>query len=229
MSYQTHPVEKRAAPAGVEHIIEEVRKMKASMVKLPSERELANQLNVKRHQLRKALTYLRQTNEIESAAPRQTNSALTRYSEELVRLTNPVEVIELRLMIEPGLARLASLRASSRELSRITSAASTPDGADSSDIDLAFHCAVAEAARNDLANELYTMLRQIGIDARLRVTATESQMCPKRIALRDAEHMKVANAIAERNPDAAEAAMREHLQSVSKQIHERSLMSTSRP
>jgi DNA-binding FadR family transcriptional regulator len=46
--------------------------------------------------------------------------------------------------------------------------------------------------------------------------------CPKRIAQRDQEHLLIAEAIAQRDPEAAEAAMRAHLQSVQQQINERS-------
>ena len=48
--------------------------------------------------------------------------------------------------------------------------------------------------------------------------ADEGKRCPKRIAERDAEHMAIAEAIARRNPDAAERAMRDHLGAVQQQI-----------
>ncbi|RUU09134.1 FCD domain-containing protein, partial [Mesorhizobium sp. M7A.T.Ca.TU.009.01.3.2] len=46
--------------------------------------------------------------------------------------------------------------------------------------------------------------------------------CPKRIAHRDGEHRLIAEAISQRDPEAAEAAMRAHLLSVQRQIMERS-------
>ena len=45
--------------------------------------------------------------------------------------------------------------------------------------------------------------------------------CPKRIGQRDAEHRRIAEAIAGRDPEAAEEAMRDHLLSVQKLIHAR--------
>ncbi len=206
----------------VEDIIAAIRKLQEAGGALPSERDLADQLGVKRHQLRKALEAMRRAGDLKPVRTRRAPTAWPRYGEELVRVTNPIEVLELRLLIEPGLARLASLRASSFETARILEAATTPENAPSGEVDFAFHLAIAAAARNHLAAEIYRMLRQVGIDARVKVARTASPTCPKRIAQRDAEHRLVAEAISQRDPEAAEAAMRAHLLAVQKQIIERS-------
>ncbi len=206
----------------VDDIIAAIRQIQKNGGVLPSERDLAEQLDVKRHQLRKALEAMRRAGDLKPARTRRAPTAWPRYGEELVRVTNPIEVLELRLLIEPGLARLASLRASSFETARILEAASTPEDAQSGEVDFAFHLAIAAAARNHLAAEIYRMLRQVGIDARVKVARTASPTCPKRIAHRDAEHMRIAEAISQRDPEAAETAMRAHLLSVQKQIVERS-------
>jgi len=206
--------------SNLDDIIEAIRALQKTGDKLPSERDLAERLNVKRHQLRKALALLRESGDIAPAAARRSRSKLTQYSDELVGLTNPIEVLELRLLVEPGHARLASLRASLPDINRITEAATTPDTAVPSEVDLAFHTAVAEATRNNLASTFYRMLRRVGVDARLKVASSATKAsCPKRISMRDAEHKRVADAIARRDPDAAEAAMRAHLQSVQRLIY----------
>jgi DNA-binding FadR family transcriptional regulator len=215
-------VEQNAALLSVDDIVEAVRVVQKPGEKLPSERELAGRLNVKRHQLRKALDVMRRSGDLKAVRARRAPTAQPRYSEELVRLTNPLEVIELRLMMEPGLARLASLRASPLEIARIMDAATTPDNAAYGEADFAFHLSVTSAARNHLAGEFYRMLRQVGVDARVRISGMSPPTCPKRIAKRDAEHRAIAEAIARRDPDAAERAMRAHLQSVLQQINERS-------
>lgn len=99
-------------------------------------------------------------------------------------------------------------------------AATTPAGAEAGQADLAFHFAVARTARNQLAEEIYKMMRQVGHDARLKLARGPSLTCTKRIARRDAEHMAVAEAIARRDPDGAEAAMRAHLHSVQQQFNQ---------
>lgn len=211
-----------SAARGVDQIIAAIRRIQQADARLPSERDLADRLNVKRHQLRKALDVMRRSGDLQAGRPRRSHSAQPRYGEELVRVTNPLEVIELRLMMEPGLARAASVRASPLEIARITQAATTAETATSGEADLAFHLAVVGAARNHLAAEFYRMLRQVGVDARVRISGMASPTCPKRIARRDAEHRAIADAIAQRDPDAAERAMRTHLQSVLQQINERS-------
>ncbi len=60
------------------------------------------------------------------------------------------------------------------------------------------------------------------VDARVKVARTTAPTCPKRIAQRDGEHRLIAEAISQRDPEAAEAAMRAHLLSVQRQIMERS-------
>ena len=170
--------------SNLDDIIEAIRDMQKTGEKLPSERDLAERLNVKRHQLRKALAILRQSGDIAPAAVRRSRSKLTQYSEELVGLTNPLEVLELRLLVEPGHARLASLRASVPDINRIAEAARTPDTAAPGAVDLAFHTAIAEATRNNLASAFYRMLRRVGVDARLRIVSAASAACPKRIGRR---------------------------------------------
>jgi DNA-binding FadR family transcriptional regulator len=206
----------------LDDIIVAIRQLQQDGGKLPSERDLADRLNVKRHQLRKALEVLRHSGDLKPARARRAPTALPRHGEELVRVTNPIEVVELRLLMEPGLARLASLRASSFETARIIDAATTPENASSGEVDFAFHLAIVAAARNHLAAEFYKMLRQVGVDARMKVARTAAPTCPKRIAQRDGEHRLIAEAILQRDPEAAEAAMRAHLFSVQRQITERS-------
>jgi GntR family transcriptional repressor for pyruvate dehydrogenase complex len=206
----------------LDDIITAIRRMQQDGRKLPSERDLADLLKVKRHQLRKALEALRHSGDLAPARERRASMTPPKFNEELVRVTNPLEVVELRLLIEPGLARLASLRASSFETTRIIEAATTPDNAPSGQIDFAFHLAIAAAARNQLAVEFYKILRQVGVDARMKVARATAPTCPKRIAQRDGEHRLIAEAILQRDPEAAEAAMRAHLYSVQRQITERS-------
>jgi DNA-binding FadR family transcriptional regulator len=136
-----------------------------------------------------------------------------RGGEALIRSTNPVEVIELRMVIEPALARLAALRATPSAIAAIERAATTPAGEESGTADLVFHKLIATSAGNSLAADFYNLLRQVGTDARLRVE-TRQTLCPNRLKQRDSEHRAIAAAIAARDPGAAEAAMRTHLAAV---------------
>jgi len=202
-------------------IVAAVRDILAAGQGKPSERALAERLNVKRHRLRQALDQLRAAGELEPARAGRPRTAAPRRGDDLARDTNPVEIIELRMMLEPALARLAALRASPFEIMRIQRAASTPPGASAGAVDLAFHKAVAAGARNSLATELYALIRQVATDARLRFGNSDNPSCPNRLRRRDAEHKAIADAIAARDPDAAEQAMRAHLGAVQRQILDR--------
>jgi len=183
---------------------------------LPAERALVAELGVTRHNLRKALEVLRQTGELTRRRVPRT-SVLARGSMTLARTTNSIEVVELRLMMEPALARLAALRASPMDIARIERAATTLAETESASADLDFHKSIAAATRNTLAADLYALLRQIGADARIHVRSARPRPIG-RLRQRDSEHMAIAAAIAARDPDAAERAMRAHLHMVQRQV-----------
>ena len=205
-------------PPDLQPIVLAIRSM-AAREKLGSERAVAASLNVKRHQLRRALRALRANGEIAPAEAKR-KGLVGHDGENLVRATNPVEVIEMRLAIEPFLARLAALRASPFEMAGIGQAATTGAGVDSGVADLKFHKLIAAASGNKLAASLYDLLRRVARDSRVRLSAPNPP-CPKRTQQRDAEHRAIAQAILARDPDAAERAMRLHLAAVQKLVVER--------
>ena len=193
-------------------LVEQLRRRLAAGEPIPAERAIAEQYAVKRHKVRQALAQLRELGDLEQT--RRMNAA---GGESLIRATNPLEVIELRLALEPALARLAAVRATPLEIARIVRAATTPPDMQRSTADLAFHKLVAAASGNALAADLYSLLRKVGSDARVRVQ-NAAPTCPNRLAQRDQEHRAVAEAIAARDPERAEAAMRAHLNTVHRLI-----------
>ena len=93
--------------------------------RLPSERALAEQLGVGRRILRRALEVLeaeghlwRHQGKGTFIGPRPLRGEVSLV--ELSSRTNPLEVMEARLEIEPGLARLAALRAAVMRSSRVS-------------------------------------------------------------------------------------------------------------
>ncbi|MCR9135710.1 MAG: FCD domain-containing protein [Alphaproteobacteria bacterium] len=203
------------------HLRGVLAKLAESDETLPPERELVKQLGVPRSRLRRVLAEMRASGQL---PPAQVGRRTTRKghvrTEALARLANPTDVIELRLALEPQFARLAALRASPLEIARITRDANSSPDDDYGAPDLAFHLAIAGASRNALGHELYNVLRQVGADARIRLPS-RSPMCPKRREARDAEHRRIARAIAERDPESAEEAMLAHLASVRALIMDR--------
>lgn len=199
--------------ASIAALADRLREIHRARGELPAERALADELHVKRHRLRRALALLRERGELAPARPGRPQAEVGLSAEEIVRGANPVEVIEIRMLLEPGFARQAAFRASPREIAAIVQFATTREGEDPAATDLAFHRAVAAASRNRLAAEIYAILRQVGRDGRIAPVATAPR-CPTAVAARDAEHRAVAEAIAARHPEEAEAAMRRHLASV---------------
>jgi GntR family transcriptional repressor for pyruvate dehydrogenase complex len=205
-------------PPELHEIVVAIRAM-AARQKLGSERAVAVALKVKRHQLRRALSAMRTNGELAPAEAKR-KPLVGHNGENLVRATNPMEVIEMRIAIEPFLARLAALRASPFEIAAIDEAATTAAGADSGAAELKFHTRLAASSGSKLAASLYDLLRRVASDARVRLNASRPA-CPKRTQQRDAEHRAIAQAILRRDPDAAEQAMRLHLAAVQKLVIER--------
>lgn len=205
----------------LEAVLDHLRKLLSENPKIPPERTLSEQLDVSRHTLRKALKVLRTSGELEPAkSGRRASSDKATPSARLVQSTNPLEVMEMRLMIEPSLARLAALRASPDEIARILQTSSSPKGLSPSQADQEFHRAVAAGSRNSLASELHILLHRVQNDARLRFTDSDSDSntTVERVRERDSEHHKIAEAIAERNPDRAERAMYDHLERTQRKL-----------
>lgn len=195
-------------PPGIAPIVAAVRAL-AAEGPLPAERRLAETLDVSRHQLRRALIWMRETDEL--AAPRRRGKPAAAGAgaiSQMVRNTNPVEVVELRIMIEPTLARLAALRATPTQIAAMRKAAEdiARHGAGAADL----HRMIAGASGNTLAGEFYDMLRRIEFDARLRVDTGLGTPADTD----GDEHARIVEAIAARDPAAAERAMREHLSTV---------------
>ena len=204
------------------HLRTVLTELAAGGTTLPPERELVERLGVPRSRLRRVLAEMREAGHLPPAqvGRRTTRDGGNMPTDSLAQLANPTDVIELRLILEPEFARLAAVRASSLEIARIMRTATSAPGADYGAPDLAFHLNVASASRNELGRELYNILRQVGADARVRLPMRRP-MCAKRREARDAEHMRIARAIADRDPDRAEECMRAHLISVQAVIMER--------
>lgn len=202
----------------LEALVGRIRALAGPDGRLPAERALAEQLGLSRHRVRQALVRMRADGE--GPAPRRRSPGVARGkasalvpAEALVRATNPLELIEVRMVLEPALARLAAIRASPAEIEALLAAAAdNGDDADTSRAaDIRFHTILIGAARNSLADALYRLVREVGVDTRLSM--------PRMLLKRELEqHRRIAEAIADRDPDAAERAMRAHLTSVHQRL-----------
>ncbi len=203
--------------------------------RLPTERELSEKLSVGRRTLRRALGALEQqglivrrqgrgtfavgyTGQGASAAP-----AHTRRADALAfgDIANPIELIEMRLALEPTMCRLAALRSSRRDVERLRQlAADTEQASDHQayeKADNAFHRGVAELSRNSLFVQLHAAVSTALRDEALERFG-ETGHCYKRQSQHVDFHRAIVEAIAARDCDRAECLMHEHLSDVHRSL-----------
>lgn len=190
-------------------------------IPLPTERDLSERLGVGRREVRQALDVLEEEGRIWRKQGKGTFTGPTAPVEPLalqglLQQTNLYEVMEARLQLEPGLARLAALRATGEQIAlmgrlieRIQQI--SPDNPDLNELwDSAFHRAIAEAAGNRLMLGLFD-----AVDAVRREPGwqhlRELARTPARVIRYDDHHQKILKHIAARQPVEAATAMHEHL------------------
>jgi DNA-binding GntR family transcriptional regulator len=138
----------------------------------------------------------------------------------LISLADLHSLIDFRLLVEPA-AAAAAARLTTPEQARALQAFAHSGGTDASDdpainrrgmiYDATFHDTVAALAGNHWMREALTRLRSHLHMYRLYHHARMG-------AATSVEHVRIADAVAAQDPDAAEAAMRDHLQTAMKRI-----------
>lgn len=199
--------------------------------RIPPERILANELGVGRRSLRRALDILEQEGRISRQQGRGTfiqapasspSATATVPFDQIIEHTNPLEAIEVRLSVEPVMARLAAVRASQCDIKKLqrlaeeTREASDPEAYE--EADEKFHRAVAEASRNALFLAMFDMLHSCRRDAAWRRLG-ENAHCYKRQAVYAGFHREICDAIAAREGERAQEAMYRHLSDVQGHIY----------
>lgn len=190
--------------------------------RLPPERTLSRQLGVSRSLLRRALAELEAAGQIWrhvgrgtfiGSRPLESASDIDYVSSH----TTPRELMEARLLIEPGLTRLAASHATNadiRELEHcIRKTKSATDWRIYEIWDINLHRTIAAAAHNTCLMALFDTLNAV----KRSVVWTRPREVPLARKLDHhsfPEHDAIYNAIIERDPARAEAAMRRHLGSV---------------
>src|ERR1700683_4297700 len=190
---------------------------------LPAERDLAHSFGVSRTAVREAVKTLREKGLVEAYSGRGTfvtngTSHSMRQSLDLMIRINPLEgasnLAELRLVLEPEIAGLAAPRIEEQLLNTMREAVALmdrnlrdPDAYVEADLD--FHLALAEAAGNPLILSLLDSIVGLLREQRSRIFNVKGG--PERGQY---HHKRILTAVQQRDPEAARAAMREHLQQV---------------
>ncbi len=172
-----------------------------------SEPQLSKMLGISRTPVREALQQLAQEGMLQ-VIPGRAVTVASRSVKDVM------DVIHMRSLLEPELVRLAAENINDAQIelllgaiSRMEDSLPHDDYETWSKSDKVFHEVIGAACPNPLLGETVVLLRN-----RVHHLAnTDSKHNPARLAACTVEHREVADAIAERNPKAAEEAMREHI------------------
>ena len=188
--------------------------------KLPTERALVERLDAPRSAIRRALEALERDGVVIRHVGRGTflTEAAVQQVDGAPADTSPAEIMQVRLLLEPQVAGFAARVATQADLDHITECLT--GGGDSDDFegfetwDAKLHRAIAKAAHNGLLMNMFDVLntaRALPVWGTLkrRTSSGERRLCYHN------EHTSIVDALCDRDPDAAEAAMRHHLQHVS--------------
>lgn len=193
--------------------------------KLPSERTLAEELNVSRPSVREAMIALEVNGIVEIRPGSGVYMANTFEQHELCTdetLPGPFEILEARLHFESEAASLAAQRISVEEIEQLRAFQKAMQMLEDQDlgemhnVDRQFHELIAKATRNASIIEIISWLWSLKshsqmnktFDTLIRNWGTTSVV---------SDHDKIIDALQQRNPERARAAMQQHIQHV---IHE---------
>jgi len=191
--------------------------------KLPSERELVDLLQVSRSSIRDAIRSLELMGLVE---PRQgagtivcepLDPSVKPFAEALRHRKEMVgELLDFRNMLEPPLAARAATRANAEQISRLEEIVKRQEaklaaGEDATAEDAEFHYAIALASGNTVVLKVLDLVMDL-----LRDTRQRALQVPGRSQKSLAGHRRIIAALEHRDPEAAQAAMRRHIEEIEK-------------
>ncbi len=190
---------------------------------LPAERDLAKQFGVSRTAIREAIKALQEKGLVDAFPGRGTfvtdgtSSSMRRSLDRIIRSGEPdgwAYLVEVREILEPEIAALAALRSDDQDLAAMREAVEVMDsaGRDSDafiEADLDFHLALAEAAANPIVLSLIDSI--VGLLREQRLLTFRVEGGPER---GQHHHKRILEAIQQRDPQGARAAMQAHLSQV---------------
>jgi GntR family uxuAB operon transcriptional repressor len=213
----------RATPSGSARIVTRLRRAILDgdygyRERLPSERHLAVEYGAARGTVRSALEQLEDMNLV---VRRPGSGTFVRYrghadDEDIAEHTSPLELIEVRLSVEPSVARLAVVHANAQDIERLADAlmrveASKDDPDSFSRADETFHLALAESTRNPLMVWLYRHINDVR-GHRQWSARKDKILTPDRIIAYNKQHRALFKAIESRDTQEAADIMTSHLE-----------------
>jgi DNA-binding FadR family transcriptional regulator len=187
--------------------------------RLATERELALQFGASRNVVRAALAELHKAGKITRRVGHGTivtAPAESRRGSTAMQFldASPVELLEFRLAMEPGLAETITLNASESDLQAIKACVDGGDAANHWEEwehwDSSFHQQLVAATHNRLAIAVYQAIIAVRHE-RPWLKLKQGHTDPVRWREYQDDHRKIADALLARNAVAASAAIRSHL------------------
>jgi GntR family transcriptional regulator, transcriptional repressor for pyruvate dehydrogenase complex len=223
------PLERRRLPYDVaDQLLDLIAASSGTEIALPAERKLCEQLAVSRNVLREALAALTQSGILETRGKvrvahvgRARASRIARLPAITGRDADPVlDPMEVRRILEPEVASIAASRASREaidEMERFVTLMreAAARGEPVVDYDSAFHVAIAHATGNQTLVALVQALNDTLRES--RDLSFQPEAAPGQAI---SDHDAILAAIRERDPVAATAAMRHHLDRVESLIRD---------
>ena len=195
-------------------------------LKLPTERKLSDDLGVSRRSVRRALEVLEAEGQVWRRQGAGTfagpaGGGTDKSIDHLAAKSDFMDVMEVRLRIEPPLAQLAALRADATEIARLRSILQHINDSKDSDgrelWDGAFHRQIAACAGNVLYIAIFELIDRVRQN-RAWLKVRERARDESRLSLYSAQHQAIVEAIDGRDPDKAGEAMRRHLLSLQESL-----------
>jgi DNA-binding GntR family transcriptional regulator len=171
--------------------------------------QLSERYDVGRAAIRSALVEL----DAQGLVQRETNRGATVRR---ITVADAVEIAEARAALEGLVARRAAERATPADrkqlkalVAQMAAAVKAGDKSGYSRLNRALHATLPRIARHRVADDLIANLRDRGVHHQFQLS-----VMPGRAATSLAEHRAIVDAVVGRDPEAAERAMRAHLDSV---------------
>jgi DNA-binding FadR family transcriptional regulator len=143
-------------------------------------------------------------------------------ADDVTELTSPLELIEVRLALEPHMTRLAVLNATARDVDRLAElmerlATACADSEGFTQWDEDFHLAIAECTRNPLLVSLYRQINDVRTHKQWNAMK-DKVLTAERIADYNAQHRNLFEAIRSRDVEGAVAIITAHLHQARRQL-----------
>lgn len=191
--------------------------------RLPSEAKLTAEFSVSRTVIREAIAILRSDGVLEARkgsgvfardiAENQSQQPFADINPQ--RISEVIELLEMRSAVEIRAAGLAASRRSPIQLEKIIDAHekvgdAIRSGRPTRDLDFEFHYAIAEATQNGRFPQFLALIRE-GIAPRSELAGDRDTPATSPNPVLQDEHGAVVDAIVEGDAGAAETAMKQHL------------------